>query len=74
MLFRVSLTLAASCTEVKFGNPPVLPPLTRDGDARPTWSAPCEAPVIDGMKKYPAAVRTTNWSGMASVDRRFPAG
>jgi hypothetical protein len=30
--------------------------------------------VIDGMKKYAAAVSTTNWCGMASVVRRFPAG
>jgi hypothetical protein len=29
---------------------------------------------IDGMKKLPAAVKTTNWTGISSVVRRLPAG
>jgi hypothetical protein len=29
---------------------------------------------IDGMKKYPATVKTTNLTGISSVVRRLPAG
>ena len=54
---EILLTLAASCTKVKFGDPSVSPPLTLRRRCSSYEVSTVRSAVIDGMKKYAAAVR-----------------
>ena len=71
---QLLLTLALECTKIKIGDPSASFHLAAATVMLVYEVNTVRSAVIDGIKKYAAAVSFTNCSGMASVVRLFPPG